>query len=77
MTKWIKLANYASALEADIVAERLRGAGLQAMVQGRDIVGVVGPGFQGITARGVDVLVIDAELDEARTLLDDHGESDT
>jgi hypothetical protein len=76
MTKWTKLANYASGLEADIIAERLRSAGLQAEVRGNDVVGIVGPGFQGVTARGVDILVLDSELDEARSLLDEDQEGD-
>jgi hypothetical protein len=74
MTQWVRLANYASGLEADMVVERLRGAGLTADVRGRDIVGVVGPSFQGVTARGVDVLVLDSELEQARTLLAEDNE---
>jgi hypothetical protein len=76
MTKWTKLANYASGLEAEMTVERLRGAGLHAVVRGNDVVGIVGPGFQGTTARGVDVLVLDSELKKARTLLaDDAGDA--
>jgi hypothetical protein len=73
--KWIKLANYPSGLEADMVAERLRGAGLHSRVQGNDV-GIVGAGFQGVTARGFDVFVLDRELSRARTLLDDDREPD-
>ena len=76
MTKWTKLANYASGLEAEITVERLRGAGLHAQARGNDVVGIVGPGFQGATARGVDVLVLDSELKEARALLADDAEPD-
>jgi hypothetical protein len=76
MTKWTKLANYASGLEAEMTAERLRSAGLHVDVRGNDVVGIVGPGFQGVTARGVDVLVLDTELDDARALLDDDDEAD-
>jgi hypothetical protein len=76
MTQWTKLANFPSALEAEMTAERLRGAGIQAEVRGNDVVGIFGPGFQGATARGVDVLVLDTELDEARAMLADSGEPD-
>lgn len=70
MARWVKLINCANGLEAEIVAERLRGSGLQAQTRGNDIVGVVGPGFQGTTTRGVDVLVLDFELTEARRVLE-------
>ncbi len=76
MTQWTKLANYASGLEAEIVAERLRSAGLHVAVRGNDVVGIVGPGFQGTTARGVDVLVLNSELHEARSVLDESGDAD-
>ena len=69
MNGWVRLANFGSGLEADIVVARLRGAGLRAQARGNDIVGIVGPGFQGTTARGVDVLVPAQELDEARAIL--------
>ena len=71
MVKWVKLANFASGWEADIAAARLRAAGLQVQTRGNDIVGIVGPGFQGTTTRGVDVLVIDRELAAARRVLED------
>lgn len=71
MTSWIKLANYASGLEAEMIVERLRSAGLHAQARGNDVVGIVGPGFQGVTGRGVDVLVLDAEVEDARALLAD------
>jgi len=76
MTKWTKLANFASGLEADITVERLRGAGLHAQARGNDVVGIVGPGFQGTTARGVDVLVLDSEHEAARALLAEHEDLD-
>lgn len=69
MTKWVKIANFAASWEAELFAERLRSAGLHAPTRGNDIVGIVGPGFQGSTSRGVDVLVLDAELARARRVL--------
>jgi hypothetical protein len=40
-----------------------------AVARGNDIVGIFGPGFQGPTARGVDVFVASNQLGEARELL--------
>jgi len=71
MSEWVKLANLGSGLEADILRERLRGAGIQAETRGNDIVGIFGPGFQGTTARGVDVLVLRQDLAAAREILAD------
>jgi hypothetical protein len=70
MTKWVKLANFASGLQAELTAERLRGEGLHAETRGNDITGIVGPGFMGTTTRGVDVLVLDTELGDARRVLE-------
>jgi hypothetical protein len=67
--EWVKLANLGSGLEAEILRERLRAAGLHAETRGNDIVGIVGVGFQGTTARGVDVLVLRDELEAARQIL--------
>lgn len=71
MSRWVKLANFAWGLEAELTVERLRSAGLHAQARNNDIVGVVGPGFQGTTTRGVDVLVLDSELATARRVLAD------
>ena len=69
MSRWVTLTNFGSALEADIAVERLRSAGIPAQARGNDIVGIFGPGFQGVTARGVDVLVPNTALREARECL--------
>jgi len=74
MTAWAKLVNLGSAFEADMLVEQLHAAGIDATVRGNDIVGIFGPGFQGVTARGVDVLVPDDELERARELLADFQE---
>lgn len=70
MSHWVVLTNFGSALEADIAVERLRSAGIPARGRGNDIVGIFGPGFQGTTARGVDVVVPNTRVKEARELLD-------
>lgn len=72
MATLIKLANFATALEADIVVEQLKSAGVAAVSRGVDITGIFGPGFQGATAKGVDVLVPEEQVDEAREVLDDY-----
>lgn len=69
MSRWVVLANFASGLEADVAVEQLRSVGVPAEARGNDIVGIFGPGFQGATARGVDVLVPDSAIARARDLL--------
>ena len=68
-TRWTVVTNFASGLEADMAVEQLRGLGVPAQARGNDIVGIFGIGFQGTTARGVDVLVPDSQLVRARTIL--------
>jgi len=70
-----KLVNFATALEADMFVEQLKSAGVAAVSRGVDITGIFGPGFQGATARGVDVLVADDQLEEARELLAEYRAS--
>jgi hypothetical protein len=76
MDTWTKLTNCASGLEAEILVERLHAAGIDATVRGNDIVGIFGPGFQGTTARGVDVLVPASALDAAKEFLADYRDVD-
>jgi hypothetical protein len=74
MSTWTKIANFASALEADIAAEELRGQGIPAQTRGNDIVGIFGAGFQGATARGVDLLVPSSQVTQAKELLEQGDE---
>ncbi len=67
---WVKLTTFSSALEADVAVSRLEAAEIPAIARGNDIVGIFGPGFQGATAKGVDVLVPAAALDDARMVLE-------
>jgi hypothetical protein len=70
---WTKLATFGSALEADMAVARLEAANIPAWSRGNDIVGIFGPGFQGATAKGVDVLVPANAVQDARDLLElDH-----
>jgi hypothetical protein len=66
----MKIATFAAAYEADFAVERLRAAGITAFARGNDIVGIFGPGFQGPTARGVDVFVPPHAAAAARDVLD-------
>ena len=69
MSNWAVLANYGSGLEADMAVEQLRSAGVLARARGNDITGIVGLGFQGTTARGVDVIVPENQVARARNIL--------
>ena len=69
MARWVKLTNIGSGLEADLMVERLRGAGLHARSVGD--VAMFGPGFQGTTARGFDVFVLGSEVSKARDILEE------
>jgi hypothetical protein len=76
MDFWTKLTNCAAALEAEILVERLHAAGIDATIRGNDIVGIFGPGFQGATARGVDVLVPASALEAAQEFLAEYRGAD-
>ena len=73
---WVKLVNVGTGFEADLIVERLKSAGILAQARGNDIVGLFGPGFQGWTARGVDVVVASDQIDDARALLADLTDED-
>jgi hypothetical protein len=66
---WVPIANYGAGFEADLAVARLESAGILAVSRGNDIVGLFGPGFGGVTARGVAVLVPSDAVDAARALL--------
>jgi hypothetical protein len=66
---WVMLANYSAGYEADIAIAVLDAAGIPAVRRGNDIVGLFGPGFEGPTSRGVDVLVPAEAAAEAREVL--------
>ena len=53
-----------------LLKSQLEAADIPALARGNDIVGLFGPGFQGATARGVDVLVTEAALQDARAVLE-------
>ena len=66
---WRVLATYASGFEADLAMAQLAAAEIPAVRDGNDTVGIVGPGFQGATARGVTVRVPAAAIEDARVVV--------
>ena len=66
---WSDVATFSSGFEADLAIGQLEAAGITAVSDSNDTVGIFGPGFQGATAHGVTVRVPDGSLDEARAVL--------
>lgn len=67
--EWVAIATYGAGYEADIAIARLDAAGIDAVRRGNDTVGVFGPGFEGRTARGIDVFVPSDVVAEAQEVL--------
>lgn len=65
-SEWRVLATYASGFEADLAMAQLEAAEIPAVRDSNDSVGIFGPGFQGVTARGFTVRVPAASLEDAR-----------
>ena len=68
---WREVATFSSGFEADLALARLEAAGITAVRDSNDTVGIFGPGFQGATGRGVTVRVPAEALGEARVVLQD------
>ena len=66
---WREVATFPSGFEADLAISQLEAAGIRAVRDSNDTVGIFGPGFQGATARGVTVRVPAGSLDEARAVI--------
>jgi hypothetical protein len=73
---WVTIANYRAGYEADIAIAVLDAAGIPAVRRGNDIVGLFGPGFEGPTVRGVDVLVPAEAAADAREVLSASDDGD-
>ena len=69
MKNWVLLAEYASTLEAEMAAARLRDAGLHVLTNS-PAPGVFGPGYAGTVVTGVRMFVPADEVDRARDALD-------
>jgi hypothetical protein len=72
---WVAIATYGAGYEADIAIARLDAAGITAVRQGNDSVGILGPGFEGRSVRGVSVLVPSDAAAEARGVLEPPDEA--
>ena len=66
---WFDVATFASGFQADIAISRLEAAGIRAVRDDNDTVGIFGPGFQGATGKGVTVRVPTALRNDALAVL--------
>jgi hypothetical protein len=66
---WRDVATFSSGFEADVAIAQLEAAGIDAVRDDNDTVGIFGPGFQGANPRGVTVRVLADAVEEARTIL--------
>lgn len=73
---WSDVATFASGFEADLAIAQLGAAGIPAVRDNNDTVGIFGPGFQGPTASGVTVRVPATALAHARLVLRPPDETD-
>jgi hypothetical protein len=73
---WVSVATYSAGYEADLAIAWLDAAGIMAVRRGNDTVGIFGPGFEGATARGFDVLVPADLAAEARDVLSDTDDAE-
>jgi len=66
---WADVATFSSGFEADLAIGQLEAAGILAVRDGNDTVGIFGPGFQGATGRGVTIRVPAVSLADAQAVL--------
>lgn len=64
-SEWRVLATYASGFEADMAMAQLEAAEIPSVRDSNDSVGILGPGFQGATAKGFTVRVPASALEDA------------
>lgn len=64
------VATYSSLIEAELALGRLKSAGIPALIDQQGAVGLFGPGHAGKSIRGVDLVVPDSCIAEARMALD-------
>ena len=67
---WAIVATYSSLIEAEFALGRLKSSGIPAHVDQHGAVGLFGPGHAGKSIRGVDLVVPDSCIAEARMALD-------
>jgi hypothetical protein len=68
-SEWRVVATYASGFEADFAIAQLEAAEIPAVRNSNDTVGIFGPGFQGATSHGVEVMVPADVLEDAQAVL--------
>ena len=68
--EWQVVATYGALYEAELAAGRLESAGIPSRIDQQGGVGIFGPGHEGLTVRGVALLVPGAELESAKRALD-------
>ncbi|MBW7933375.1 MAG: DUF2007 domain-containing protein [Gemmatimonadaceae bacterium] len=66
--KFVLLATFATAWEADVARAQLEEEEIPVLVKGLHL-GLFGAGFQGPAMGGIELYVASPELDRARTLL--------
>lgn len=69
--RWVVLAVYPAAYQAEMIAEQLRGAGFLVRIDAGEAVGIFGASFQGPTTQGTRVLVPSTQLEAARAQVAD------
>lgn len=73
---WVEVAQFGSALEAEVARAVLAAGGYDAIASTSDAVGIFGPNFMGRTARGASVAVPAEQAASARTFLANRGEGE-
>jgi hypothetical protein len=69
--RWVVLAVYPAAYEAEMIAAQLQNAGFVARIDAGEAVGIFGASFQGATSQGTRVLVPSSQLEAARAQVAD------
>ncbi len=67
--RWVACRDFGSEIEASIAGVVLDGSGIPSLIRNNDTAGLFGAGHQGWSARGVTLMVPDAALSAARTVL--------
>lgn len=66
---WVRIASFATGVEAEMAREQLQSAGIAAIIHGEGS-GLFGAGFQGSLPSGVTLSVPKGDAERAHTLLD-------
>jgi hypothetical protein len=72
-SRWAKLATYNTGFEVDLLCVALDAEAIPYLVRGLNG-GMYGAGYQGLVVGGIDVLVPDVALTQARSVLASHLE---